>query len=845
MTKRIISLILVVATLVLTLASCGFSYGKSDLSKYATLSGTFDTVLNDGATISIKLDDFNFGLDEGKRWEQVEEAIAKVLLATEKADGTPKYSATAESKPGKFDALTFCYFAETTEGEILFVKKMNGTSATSVDLGYTIQKAESSFTETEKFNKALSDAFLAWTAELGEFYETSSTLISIGDKVSVTYKDADGKLQEYKYVDVNAKSFNELKGAKVGDTVPTATVTTGTGDNEKSITYTDVKINSVLDTSNKKDSATTKANDVIFVTYTITIDVTKLGLAEGDTVDSIKMGDYTFNLDGNDTTGKNYVCKVTTEPMKLGESNANTFKGQLVGKSVGGVTIPDTTKIEETVSVVTKTGETKNEAVSKTVEVKYSGVNIDWIVNQGMDIDADNGYTGGFTFKYKPNITATADKTTTTGTTVTLDGSKELTYYVFPVSFVDVPEFEIATEAESGEFTSVTGLDAEYLVKNYLSTLLASELDEEAYAEHEHGSDEHDHYEFYNYFLACVAGDDYKNGDKTLRELLQELSEILQDPETGKGHTQNKSTLKSAISTLETKLKNYATASDAKKSEVATEVETARTSYENAKTAADESQAKVDAKIKEILECKPVKDTDPSLAEAICTDYTKQKYKELADGYKTAVDKQVFQAIIDLLIEKNYFVCDLNNLPTSAVDDAVKAKLNTYKNKFYSSATQSSSSTTTTDYKKYNGDFDAYLVATTNTEIKAEDSTKSITTLDQANAYIEEKARETVRDIMMIYVLADKYDRRLTEAEMEKYEDEYKAIEVQYAQLAAWGLSLTYTLDDYINAKQFDKVMDHFFEEYTIGEDNTVVYTNLKYVFQAEEEPKPEEGENK
>ena len=67
MKKRIISLILVVATLLLTLAGCAYSYAKDDMTKYATFDeGAFFTALN-----NLVIADGDFGTDETKRQEKV------------------------------------------------------------------------------------------------------------------------------------------------------------------------------------------------------------------------------------------------------------------------------------------------------------------------------------------------------------------------------------------------------------------------------------------------------------------------------------------------------------------------------------------------------------------------------------------------------------------------------------------------------------------------------------------------------------------------------------------------------------------------------------------------------
>ena len=76
MKKRIISLILVVATVFLTLTGCAYNYAKDDMSKYATL----DYQKFYDALQALVITDGDFGTDKEGRDVKVQDAIAQAIL---------------------------------------------------------------------------------------------------------------------------------------------------------------------------------------------------------------------------------------------------------------------------------------------------------------------------------------------------------------------------------------------------------------------------------------------------------------------------------------------------------------------------------------------------------------------------------------------------------------------------------------------------------------------------------------------------------------------------------------------------------------------------------------------
>ncbi|MBO7304082.1 MAG: hypothetical protein J6V09_02540, partial [Clostridia bacterium] len=139
MKKRIISLILVLAMSLIALVSCGYSFAKSDLSSYATLSD------EDKAALLKKLEniiikDGDFTTDPATRENKVMDTIYSAFANAAK-DDEKKTAGT----PGARDIIYYCYYvtgdfkvsedSEETVTAILFASSMKQSSAVSLQLG--------------------------------------------------------------------------------------------------------------------------------------------------------------------------------------------------------------------------------------------------------------------------------------------------------------------------------------------------------------------------------------------------------------------------------------------------------------------------------------------------------------------------------------------------------------------------------------------------------------------------------------------------------------------------------------------------------------------------------------
>ena len=803
MKKRIISLILVVATLVLTLAGCAYNYAKDDMTKYATFDeSAFYTALH-----NLVITDGDFGTDEAKRQEKVIDAIAQAFLKV--TDTEKKFAGKAQ----KFDSIAFCYMAMDEDGNIFFADKMDETKATSLQLGLSSLK---------DFNKAVSDKLLTVEDIKDHLYTTSAAnVVNAGDVVSVSYfvswKDAEGKdksdvvWNEFCVVKSDDDFSKKLIGKTVGVELPEQFSVTK---EEITKTYTNVKVESIA-----KDNTTPKVEDgnIVFLTYTISFDASPW-LEEKD-------GKKTYNLPEEFTKGIKYdidgdgrytatVTNTTTnikgytdedyktegegdEAKKVLIEEKKTFEGELVGKEVGK-TLP---------TITIKNGKVGD----KTVEIKYTSAKVNWIVNSvGSAIEVK--YTP-YDEELNEEKTNKKEETNIWGEKIVLN-QKELTYAIFPVYYVDVLDVTTDSKADLAEF----------IFDNFYSVVNSTET-----AEHDHTEEEHEHETVYVFesLNKDKDGKEFKNGDKTLATLVGELVDLY------KTHSDKDKALTEALKSLNTAQKNLAsTTYDGETPEygaLKTKLENAETAYIAAKTAEQTEKAKINTKIDDILKCTK---GETKIEDVLTADYSDYQYDTLEDAYKADLKEKLATKIVEYL-EKN--ITYKSNLPKKAVKNAYKAIMNVHKYNFYegkySSGTSSSSTSTETNYKHYNGSFDAYLI---------DKVTGNKGNMDDVEKKIQEEAEETVKGIIMVYVFADAVeakwgaDVKLTKEEKKEIKKNLENTALLYQQY--YGIDYNYNVDDSYHAEQFDKAMNYLLELAEEKEnDNTVYYKNIEYKTEAED----------
>ena len=764
MKKRIISLILVVAMAFLTLTGCAYNYAKDDMSKYATL----DSQKFYDALQALVITDGDFGTNEEDRAVKVQDAIAQAILKV--TDTTEKVFA---GNVEKYDALYFCYYATDAEGNVFYASKMDETKPTNIQIGLTT---------LEGLNKAISAAIPAEDIANYIYSTSSANVVGKGDVISLSYTKTwkegeetktETKSNTYFTVGENDKLADALIGKQVGVAYNGIEITEG----EIACTYTDVKVESIV-----KDNSTIKVadGDVAYLTYTITFDAKgwyneetkKYELPEGyDAANVDSDGNYKATVSYEKNTIKADAADATAE--------TKTLLGQLVDKSVGSTTSSITVKNVQI-------GE-------KTIEVKYTNVKVNWIVNST---------TEGFTVNYTPYDEELKEDNSNKKTETNVKGEKitlnkvELTYHIFPIYYLNVED-----------------VNAELIIREFYSTVASTQT-----KEHEHTDDDHEHET--EYVFDTLNDTEFKNGDKTLADLVKELVTLYSTLTT------KEKTLTDALKALSTAQSNLAKdtgTSDSDTASLKTKLQNAETAYLTAKKEADEAQTKVDEMITKILACKKGETT---INEGIVKDYTDYQYDTLETAYKSDIKNKLATQIIEYL---NKNVTFKNELPKKAVKNAYNAIMNTYKNDFYegnytsssSSSSTSTSTSTETNYKHYNGDFNAYLI----------DKLAKNGTMNDVKAKIQEQAEKTVKDIIIIYIFADAVEEKwdaditLTKAEKKEIKKNLENTALLYQQ---YGLTFSYNVEDSYNAEQFDKAMNYLLEEKET-EGNEVKYNHVVY----------------
>ena len=514
---------------------------------------------------------------------------------------------------------------------------------------------------------------------------------------------------------------------------------------------------------------TTASGDTVYLSYTRTYSVPKL------------------DADGNP--------ELDAEQKPLYESKTETVNYGIVTLPEVAVSEPETQADESTDDntetkpevvlpfldslVGKKVGKVSDYKVKETIdgeeyEVSYTGINIHWIVeNEGKEIGTVEDKT----------YTATKKVKDVNGVEVDLK-DLTLTYHVFPMYIVDLP----------------TELNAEIVLKK----LLGTDTDKDGTVEDsEKGT------------LEIFASETYKNGEDTVKALIEKLTTAYNElAKANKTYTTEKDKADKDTTTT-TKAADEST-EDKESTE-----EKEPTALEKAEAALEEKQKAVDELVDKLLHA-----TDGTLTFDIVLpiEYSDAVYENLENSYisaiKTNIAKEVFK-----LAEK--YVTFGDKLPKSAVKDAYERIENVHKYNFYQGNYKSSSSTTgststtptVTNYEFYDGNYEAYL--------KIALGLKSTDNMDMAEKTMMKQAEDAVKELLVIYTLADYYgdDVALTKEQKKSVKNNIYVVYLGVSE------------DDLLHSMQWDNVVNHILE---LGEevegDNTVYFKNIKYTFEVEDE---------
>lgn len=519
----------------------------------------------------------------------------------------------------------------------------------------------------------------------------------------------------------------------------------------------------------------TKSGDTIYVTYTESYSVPKLDDKGEPVLD--KDGEQLYEEKKTTYTLVPVVLPTVPTAQEGEEAPKLTFEQQLVDKSVGSVS---EIKVKKDV-----------EGNGTEREVKYSSISIGWIV--------DN----------ETAATVITDKTYTEKKEVAdTEGVKhdlkdvELQYHIYPVYYNEVAET----------------LNATLIFMDLIGSSITAKEDFDG--DGEIGEDEEG-------TLPIFDDETLKNGEKTISALIEELSELIADYDEAKKALDDAKTAVTKAEDAITKAGGEDKATTTQKNAL----KTAKEDLDEAQKEFDDQKKKVDDKITEVLACG--EDVESKIVEQ----YNDYVYEGLEDAYKAELQENLSVEIFALAKKYISYNKDENGriiLPWNAVNEAYNRLMNNYRYKFYtgnytsSSSSSSTTSSTVSNYKQYNGDFNAYL------RIAA--GLKSTSTMQEVYDAIGAEAEESVKDIVLVYTLANIYgdEVAINNEDIDEFKKSFMYILLVY-QVGEENVDQ----NDFIHAIQFDKVMDHILEidESDDESDSLVVkFKRLQYTIKVAEE---------
>lgn len=263
-------------------------------------------------------------------------------------------------------------------------------------------------------------------------------------------------------------------------------------------------------------------------------------------------------------------------------------------------------------------------------------------------------------------------------TDVTIPKDAEVTYYVYPVYYYEV-----------------SGADsAAAIVRQALADKITVDS------------------------LDVFSDESYKNGDKTVKALVEELVAVYKENTSTKIDELKKA--------YDAAAKVVTDAGDAATDEQKTAEADAKKAYEDAKNAATN-------KVSEIVAA--TNSESKSVADVIVEQYRESTYEGLEDAYDDAIFTNVGKEIWSLI--QKYAVP--SDYPAELVEEAKAHLYNQYEYEFYNNSDESTGKSYYSEY----GDFDSYLFKVTSTS-----------TMEAVDDKIEEQAKAFVLPVMQIYAAA-------------------------------------------------------------------------------------------
>ncbi len=813
--KRIISSILVVVMLALSLASCGYNLADDDMTGYATFSDAEMKAFED-ALKAIIIEDGDFTTDDDTREKAVMEVIYSAVADAMDVEADDKL---VTGKPDGRDLVYYSYYMSADfDGKTAYFYTAKMDSGAAV----TIQLLDGGDFGDDTLSQKIADLLSSHDFKDMAYSSTKTGNTVEGDIAYVTYTKTEGDKEPVVYTNQRivigkdkgsaeiADSFeSHLCGAKIGSSSTISEYSVTSSDGTK-VTYSSIKVNWVI---NRIKTGTTAKGDKAYVTYTKTV---------GDAKPEI----------------------VTDQLVVVGDAPAEgvaatTLEALIANREIGKKLVKDDeNKTEYTIETTDDKG----------VKTLYSAITVNWIQGDGAEL----GKVNDVPFEEKTLVKDVE------GVERNLEG-KDITYYIYPVHYIDVPEYTAEFLVEKiiigalASSASTSGATQEELLEKAVNALTKIIfVDDYSKLWYDEDTTQEDMDELIE-DLAARADEKYtKKNDKGTDVKFSEAVKLvvayykdIADAETAKQNASTKLTeAQTAYDEAESKLaeakESGASADEIKKLEDALKAADealngkegeaedkktgAKADVEKAKKNYDDIEAKKVADIKFLLEMTA---DDTALSTTLYNGYKVEQYYALQYSYNEEIKNKLAEEIY-FFITQNVKVGD--KLPSELVDDAYTKLYETYENEFYTGNYDSSES----NYKHY-GSFEKFLIfeVNDNEDIK-ETIKKNAESFSDAKEILREYAEYITVPVVQIFRFADAYDMTISNGDYEDYKDEIEDYYYKLYGIRGFDVEEIYGENSLKMAAQLDKILDWLLEYDDTKETKVGIYTKKEYDYKSE-----------
>ncbi len=417
------------------------------------------------------------------------------------------------------------------------------------------------------------------------------------------------------------------------------------------------------------DDLKVKAGNTVIVSYNVTWNTYK---AEKD-------------ADGNPIIDKTYKQTAAFEKLVIDAESENAL-----AKYIAGLLASDKNTVKVGANVKYYDEAAKSEVSSHKItasgtEYTYSNLKIEFLENKaGTPVD--------FTYKQYTSKTEVApDNQYDSGTKVDLK-DKELTYHIYPVYRLSVP----------------TELTAFNIIRYAIGSSIASSG------------------------LEIFKSEDYKNGEKTVKALVEELGKVYSETYDAES---NLGKLKKAYDDAAKIVKDKG--DKATDEQIAAE-ESTLLAYRKAQ------RGEIVSLAEKICAATSSKTDAKAIGEEIISQYNSDVEHGLKEKYETAITESVEKAVYEILFNNEKVAKLTGKYPEKVLEDFEEQLYESYEYEFYKGKYNSTES----NYAHYLGDLDKYLLDATGAK-------KANITIEAA---IEKEAKEAIGPLLIMYACAKALD---------------------------------------------------------------------------------------